>query len=107
MPANQIDVGSGAANYQGDPDVERLALTPEDLAAFATYNAANPGNPAAPVGRIFSRNQPFLNLSSSEHKGVDVGFRYVLPRALGPIGMNSDGATCRARSRCWRPRPAP
>jgi hypothetical protein len=38
----------------------------------------------AAAGRIFSRNQPFLNLSSSENSGVDFGFRYEL-RGL-PIG---------------------
>tara|TARA_R100000306_G_scaffold44920_1_gene42926 strand:+ start:98276 stop:101395 length:3120 start_codon:yes stop_codon:yes gene_type:complete len=78
IPADQIDLGSGTANYKGDRDVERFALTPEDRAAFAAYNAANPNNPVAPAGRIFSRNRPFLNLSTSEHSGVDFGFRYEL-----------------------------
>jgi iron complex outermembrane recepter protein len=84
IPINQIDLGSGTANYKGDSDVERFALTPEDIAAFAAYNAANPGRPVAAAGRMFSRNQPFLNLSSSENSGVDFGFRYEL-RGL-PIG---------------------
>jgi len=79
-----IDLGSGTANYKGDPDIQRYALTPEDIAAFAAYNAANPGKPVAAAGRTFSRNQPFLNLSSSEHSGVDFGLRYEL-RDL-PIG---------------------
>lgn len=78
VPIDQIDVGSGTPNYRGDPDVERYALTPEDRAAFAAYNAANPGNTVAAAGRIFSRNQPFLNLSTSEHSGVDFTFRYEL-----------------------------
>lgn len=73
-----INLGSGTTGYKGDPDVERYALTPEDIAAFAAYNAANPGKPVAAAGRIFSRNQPFLNLSSSEHSGVDLGLRYEL-----------------------------
>jgi outer membrane receptor protein involved in Fe transport len=91
VPVDQIDTGSGGANYAGDPDVVRLALTAEDRAAFAAWNAANPGNPAAPVGRIFSRNRPFLNLSESEHQGVDFGFRYVLPRmSWGRIIVNSE-----------------
>jgi outer membrane receptor protein involved in Fe transport len=84
IPINQIDLGSGSANYKGDQDVVRFALTPEDIAAFAAYNAANPGRPVAAAGRIFSRNQPFLNLSSSENSGVDFGLRYEL-RGL-PIG---------------------
>lgn len=79
VPADQIDLGSGTANYRGDPDVERFPLTPEDRAAFAAYNAANPGNPAAPAGRIFARYNPFLNLSASDHRGIDFGVRYALP----------------------------
>ena len=75
----KIDLGSGTAGYKGDPDVQRYALTPEDITAFATYNAANPSKPVAAAGRILSRNQPFLNLSSSEHSGVDFGLRYELP----------------------------
>ena len=78
VPIGQIDLGSGTDAYKGDADVERYALTAEDRAAFAAYNAANPGKPVAAAGRIFSRNRPFLNLSSSEHSGVDFGFRYEL-----------------------------
>lgn len=84
VPINQIDLGSGTPNYKGDPDVVRFALTPEDAAAFAAYNAANPSRLIAAAGRIFSRNQPFLNLSTSKHSGIDFGFRYEL-RGL-PIG---------------------
>lgn len=78
LPIGRIDLGSGTAAYKGDADVERFPLTAEDIAAFAVYNAANPGKPVAAAGRIFSRNQPFLNLSSSEHSGVDYGLRYEL-----------------------------
>jgi iron complex outermembrane receptor protein len=78
VPLSQIDLGSGTANYQGDPDVERFPLTPEDIAAFAAYNAANPGVQIAAAGKIFARNRPFLNISSSEHQGVDFGIRYDL-----------------------------
>jgi outer membrane receptor protein involved in Fe transport len=89
----QIDLGSGTANYKGDPDVSRYAVTPEDAAAFAAYNAANPGNPAAVAGRIFSRNQPFLNLSTSEHQGVDLGLRYVLRTdTMGIFRLDSEWA---------------
>jgi outer membrane receptor protein involved in Fe transport len=91
VPVNQIDTGSGGSSYKGDPDVQRLPLTPEDLAAFAAYNAANPDDPAAPVGRIFSRNQPFLNLSSSEHQGIDFGVRYATPRrSWGRLMVSSE-----------------
>ncbi|HEY0963356.1 MAG TPA: TonB-dependent receptor [Pseudomonadales bacterium] len=78
VPIDQVDLGSGTPNYRGDRDVERYALTPEDRTAFAAYNAANPGSPVAAAGKIFSRNQPFLNLSTSEHSGVDFTLRYEL-----------------------------
>jgi len=93
VPINQIDLGSGSANYRGDQDVVRYALTPEDSAAFAAYNAANPGTPVAAAGRIFSRNQPFLNLSSSAHSGVDFGFRYELrDLPFGDVVLSSEWA---------------
>lgn len=93
VPIGQIDLGSGTPNYKGDPDVQRFALTPEDIAAFNTYNAANPGNRVAAAGRIFSRNQPFLNLSSSEHSGVDFGFRYELRNLpIGDLVFSSEWA---------------
>lgn len=93
VSVNQIDLGSGTANYKGDQDVVRYALTPEDIAAFAAYNAANPGTPVAAAGRIFSRDQPFLNLSSSEHSGVDFGFRYeFLELPFGDIVFSSEWA---------------
>lgn len=90
-PVGSIDLGSGTPNYKGDPDVVRYARTPEDVATFATYNAANPGTPRAAAGRIFSLNRPFVNISTSEHEGVDVGLRYVLPRqSFGNIVVSSD-----------------
>lgn len=91
VPLAQIDLGSGTTNYRGDPSVERFALTADDRAAFAAYNAANPNNPAVPVGRIFARYQPFLNLSTSDHRGVDVGLRYALrDTAVGSFVISSE-----------------
>jgi iron complex outermembrane recepter protein len=88
---DKIDLGSGSASYKGDPDVVRFALTPEDITAFANYNAANPSKRVAAAGRIFSRNQPFLNLSSSKHSGVDLGFRYELrDLPFGDVVLSSD-----------------
>ncbi len=87
----QIDLGSGTAAYKGDPDVVRYAVTPEDTAAFVPYNTANPTNQQAVAGKIFSVNQPFINLATSDHEGVDVGLRYVLPKLpLGTVVLNSD-----------------
>lgn len=90
-PIDQIDVGSGTANYKGDPDVVRLVPTAADSATFASYNAANPGNPQALAGRIFSNNTPFVNLASSYDEGVDLSLNYVLPKLpLGNITINAD-----------------
>jgi hypothetical protein len=90
-PVGAIDVGSGTPAYKGDPDVVRFALTPEDRTAFAAYNAANPGNPAAAAGRIFSLNRPFVNLATSEHEGWDFSARYVLPQQTwGNVVANTD-----------------
>jgi outer membrane receptor protein involved in Fe transport len=75
-----IDLGSGTAAYKGDPDIVRYAVTPEDTAAFNTYNAANPSKAQATAGKIFSFNQPWINISGSENEGVDLGLRYVLPK---------------------------
>jgi outer membrane receptor protein involved in Fe transport len=86
-----IDLGSGTAAYKGDPDIVRYAVTPDDTTAFNTYNAANPGNPQATAGKIFSFNQPWINISGSENEGVDFGLRYVLPKLpFGNVTLNSD-----------------
>ncbi|MEO7415187.1 MAG: TonB-dependent receptor [Opitutaceae bacterium] len=88
---NAIDLGSGTADYKGDPDITRLTPTAADVASFAAYNAANPGNPQAVAGRIFSNNTPFLNLASSYDEGVDLGLSYVLPKLpFGNITLTSD-----------------
>lgn len=88
---DQIDLGSGTANYKGDPDIIRLAPTVADSAAFAAYNAANPGNQQAIAGKIFSNNTPFVNLASSYDEGVDLGLNYILPPLpFGKITINAD-----------------
>ena len=90
-PIVSIDVGSGTANYQGDPDVVRLAPTAQDIATFATYNAANPGNQQAVAGKIFSNNTPFVNLASSYDEGLDLGLSYALPKLpIGNFSLNAD-----------------
>jgi hypothetical protein len=38
-------------------------------------------------------NQPFINVATSEHEGVDLGLRYVLPTLpFGTVVLNSDWA---------------
>ena len=92
-PIGSIDLGSGTAAYKGDADVVRYAVTAEDIAAFAPYNAANPGNQQGIAGKIFSVNQPFINVATSDHEGVDLGLRYVLPKLpFGTVVLNSEWA---------------
>ncbi|MBP7482123.1 MAG: TonB-dependent receptor [Lacunisphaera sp.] len=92
-PIGAVDLGSGTDAYKGDPDVVRFALTPEDRAVFAAYNAANPSNQQGAAGRIFSINRPFVNISTSEHEGADFGVRYALPRLpIGSVVFNSEWA---------------
>lgn len=92
-PIESIDLGSGTANYRGDPGITRLAPTAQDIAAFAAYNAANPGNQQAVAGRIFSNDTPFLNLASSYDEGWDLGLAYVVPRLpIGHFNLTSDWA---------------
>lgn len=82
---SQIDLGSGTANYRGDPNVVRFAVTPEDVAAFNAANASKPAAQQLPVvGRIFSRTAKFENLAQGYSSGIDMSLNYLLP-AL-PVG---------------------
>lgn len=91
VPIDSIDLGSGTAGYKGDPAVVRLAPTAADLAAFAAYNAANPGAQYAAAGSIFQVNAQTLNLSEGYVSGWDFTARYNLPwLAIGGISINAD-----------------
>ncbi len=88
-----IDLGSGTANYKGDPDIVRSAPTAADIATFAAYNARTPANQQAVVGRLFSDNTPFVNLATSFDEGWDFGLTYVMPQnRFGNFTLNSDWA---------------
>lgn len=80
-PIDQIDLGSGTANYLGNERVTRLAPTAADLATFAAYNAAQPSNATlrAPVGEIASLVNDYINLGSRRLSGIDIGLQYRLP----------------------------
>jgi outer membrane receptor protein involved in Fe transport len=81
----QIDLGSGTANYRGDPAIVRNAPTAQDIAAFAAYNANRPSSQqAAVVGTVFSRSAPYENIAKGHASGVDLSLAYQLP-AL-PVG---------------------
>jgi hypothetical protein len=89
----KIDLGSGTAGYKGDPDVQRYALTPEDLAAFAAYNARQATNNSrrAPVGEFISVIDDYLNLSGRDIQGYEVGVQWRGPKTrLGQLSFNSE-----------------
>lgn len=77
---DQIDLGSGTANYRGDPGIQRFAVTAQDTATFAAYNASRPASQQrAVVGRILSRTAAYQNLAKGRAAGVDFGFTYQIP----------------------------
>jgi iron complex outermembrane recepter protein len=88
---NSIDLGSGTANYKGDPAVVRLPVTAADQAAFATYNATQvPGNQRAVVGAIAYVNVSYYNKAQQFVNGVDFDLNYRLPElALGQFTLDT------------------
>ncbi len=74
---DQIDLGSGTANYKGDPAVVRATVSAADITAFANANAAKPAaQRMAPVGRVLTRAMPFENFAQSYVSGVDMSLSY-------------------------------
>ncbi len=88
----QIDIGSGTANYRGDPAIVRNAPTAQDIAAFAAYNAGRPASQqVATVGTVFSRSAPYENVARAFASGVDFSVAYLLPgREFGRLSFTSD-----------------
>jgi outer membrane receptor protein involved in Fe transport len=60
---------SGSSN----PNVVRAAPDADDLAAFAAWNAANPGDQRAPAGQVLFILDPYINLDKQEASGFDFG----------------------------------
>lgn len=90
---DQVDLGSGGANYAGSSRVTRRAPTEADRAAFAAYNAAQPTNATkrAAVGEITSLINDYINLGSRRLAGVDFGVQYRLPEfAIGQFTLKGE-----------------
>lgn len=81
-PVNQIDLGSGTANYRGSSNVLRKPVSQADRDAFAAYNATAAGQalPRAPVGEIVHVIDDYLNLSGRDIEGYEIGVQYRTPR---------------------------
>jgi outer membrane receptor protein involved in Fe transport len=89
---NSIDLGSGTANYKGDPSVVRLPVTQNDKDLFAAYNARNvPGNQRAVVGAIAYTNVSYYNKAEQFVNGFDFDVKYKLPRMeIGNFTFNTN-----------------
>jgi outer membrane receptor protein involved in Fe transport len=57
-----------------NPNVVRSAPTADDLAAFAAWNAANPGDQRAAAGSVQYVIDPYINLDKQVADGFDLGF---------------------------------
>lgn len=88
----QIDLGSGTANYKGDPSVVRLAPTQADRDFFAAYNATRaPGNQRAVVGGIDILRTSYFNKSEQFTNGFDFDVNYRFPKfAVGQFNLGTN-----------------
>ena len=88
----QIDLGSGTANYKGDPSVVRLAPTQADRDFFAAYNASrSPGNQRAVVGGIDILRTSYFNKSEQFTNGFDFDVNYRFPKlAAGQFNLGTN-----------------
>lgn len=94
-PIDQIDLGSGTANYRGFANVTRLPVTADDRARFAAYNAKQPTNATkrAPVGEFVSLISQYMNLGATELEGYEIGLQYRLPRTrFGQLQLRADAS---------------
>ncbi len=90
----QVNLGSGADNYVGNPKVVRFAVTPADSAAYSIYNTGRPASQQrAPVGGVKSIVTDYVNLAGREVQGLDFGFELRLPKSrLGQFNLRGDAA---------------
>lgn len=90
-PVGQIDLGSGTANYRGDPSVVRLPVTQADRDFFAAYNAGKPADQQrATVGAIDLIRLTFFNKTQQFVNGMDLDLNYRLPpTSLGDFTFDS------------------
>ena len=79
--ANTLDTGSGSSSYRGNTKVTRAPVTQADRDAYAAYNATRPANQhRAPVGRVISLIDDYLNLAGRDLEGFDLAVHYRVPK---------------------------
>jgi outer membrane receptor protein involved in Fe transport len=88
---NNIDLGSGTANYKGDGSVVRLPVTQADRDFFAAYNATRaPADQRAVVGAIDYLRVTYFNRAQEFVNGFDFDATYRFPKlALGNFTLNT------------------
>lgn len=92
-PINQIDLGSGTANYKGSSKIVRKPVSPEDRAAFEAYNAQQSSNNSrrAAVGEVDYVIDDYLNLSGRDIQGYEFGVQYRMPKTRwGSFSFNGE-----------------
>ncbi|WP_414662004.1 TonB-dependent receptor domain-containing protein [Horticoccus sp. 23ND18S-11] len=92
-PIDSIDLGSGSAAYKGSSKIVRKAVTAEDRAAFAAYNARQTSNNSrrAAVGEFVSVIDDYLNLSGRDIQGYEFGIQWRGPKTrLGQFSFSSE-----------------
>lgn len=92
VPIDQIDLGSGTSGYKGY-QVLRRAVTAEDRALFAAYNARQATNATkrAPVGEFVHVVNGLINLGLRDLEGYEIGLQYRLPRtSFGQFTLKGD-----------------
>lgn len=73
-----------------NPNVIRATATPEDVAAFNAYNAANPNATRMPVGEVLLVLDSYVNLDPRTVEGLDFSISYRLPRTrLGQFRLDA------------------
>ena len=92
-PIDSIDLGSGSAGYKGSNKIVRKAVSAEDRAAFAAYNARQTSNNSrrAAVGEFVSVIDDYLNLSGRDIQGYEFGVQWRGPKTrLGQFSFSGE-----------------
>ena len=87
-----LDVGSGTPAYKGNTKVTRAPVTQADRDAYAAFNATRPAaQQRAPVGRVISVVDDYLNLAGRDLEGIDMAVSYRLPKlAVGQFTLKGE-----------------
>jgi outer membrane receptor protein involved in Fe transport len=89
---NNINAGSGTANYHGSQYIVRNAPTSSDIANFAAYNATHAASAQqAAVGTVYYSISTYQNLAKSYLDGWDLGGHYNFPKTpFGNFSFNTE-----------------